>query len=415
MTDEVEQPRAWPGFLAGLEPGASESPVSAALPPDLDVIKPSGDLPASSSAWSGAWSGWAGQGRNFDIKLIVESISASEAKVVCARASKVHGALFERVLARLEGNELVANLANGATAKFRMRNPSVVELVWHEANGSWIAGVLSQQNVEEDRHVSERVLTKMFEDGDQVALEIVTFKPDGPGPFPTLVFHHGSTGTGNDPSLFSCTVTSPALAKYFNDRGWMVLFPQRRGRGKSGGLYDEGFEPDRSRYSDDPQYALPGFERALEDITCVVDHMLARADVDVERLLIGGHSRGGFLALVFAGLRPQLFGGVLNYVGGWVDEHASSSELINTSIAKRGATPSVPSAWIYAGNDPFYSLEHSMKSFRAFEAAGGQGEFHVLETPLGHDGHHVLSPTEWWGSIVDDFLKRVSQQKNSKL
>jgi len=56
-----------------------------------------------------------------------------------------------------------------------------------------------------------------------------------------LLFHHGSTGKGDDPSRFISTVTSPALAKFFNDRGWMVMFPQRRGRGKSDGLYDEGF------------------------------------------------------------------------------------------------------------------------------------------------------------------------------
>jgi pimeloyl-ACP methyl ester carboxylesterase len=118
------------------------------------------------------------------------------------------------------------------------------------------------------------------------------------------VFNHGSTGAGIDPSLFTSTVTSPALAKYFNDRGWMVVFPQRRGRGKSGGLYDEGFEPDRSRYSGNPQYALAGFERALAGVACVVEHLLARTDVNRENLLIGGHSRGGFLALAFAASRP---------------------------------------------------------------------------------------------------------------
>lgn len=118
--------------------------------------------------------------------------------------------------------------ANGASLQFRMRNPDVVELLWRELDGRWIAGVLAQPSVDGQR-INERVPTGLFAHGEQITLEMVTFRPAGPGPFPTLVFNHGSTGIGNDPSLFTSTVTSPALAKHFNDRGWMVVFPQRRG------------------------------------------------------------------------------------------------------------------------------------------------------------------------------------------
>ncbi len=42
----------------------------------------------------------------------------------------------------------------------------------------------------------------------------------------------------------------------------MVAFPQRRGRGQSDGLYDEGFKPDRSSYSCQEDLTLGGAERA---------------------------------------------------------------------------------------------------------------------------------------------------------
>jgi len=71
--------------------------------------------------------------------------------------------------------------------------------------------------------------------------------PNGVGPFPTLIFHHGSTGRGDAPALFTGTFESPSLARLFNESGWLVAFPQRRGRGASDGLYDEGFEPDRRK------------------------------------------------------------------------------------------------------------------------------------------------------------------------
>ena len=411
MTSDQDNPTVWPEFMSALEPEASESTVTAATPTDLAVLKPASDLPASVSAWSGEWSGWAGQGRSYDVKLIVEKLSLHDATIVCVRASDGQGVFSERVLAQIHGNELRGRLTNGASLQFRMRNPDVVELLWRELGGRWIAGVLSQLSAEGQR-TSERVPTGVFEHGEQITLEMVTFKPAGLGPFPTLVFNHGSTGTGNDPSLFTSTVTSPALAKHFNDRGWMVVFPQRRGRGKSGGLYDEGFDPDRSQYSDDPRYALPGFDHALVDVGCVAEYLLARADVDRERLLIGGHSRGGFLALAFAGVRAEIFGGVLNFVGGWVDEQGPASEMINPMIARRGATFPGPTVWLYAESDPFYSVAHSRKNFHAFEAAGGQGQFHLLETLPGQDGHHILSLTGLWGPVVDSFLERVEERRS---
>lgn len=403
MTPNRMTPMAWPDLMGALEPEASESAIAAAAPADIVMSAPSSDLPEALSAWAGEWTGWAGQGRRYAVRLIVESLALNEARIVCVRTSTAEGVSVERANARIQANELRCQLANGTSIQFRMRNAAVVEHLWRDPDGRWNAGVLSRSG-NAAQALSERVSTAMFERGEQITLEMVTFRPAGPGPFPTLVFNHGSTGIGNDPSLFTATVTSPALAKYFNDRGWMVVFPQRRGRGKSGGRYDEGFEPDRSRYSDLAEHALPGVERALEDVTCVVAHLRQRADVDRERLWIGGHSRGGFVALALAGAQPEGFGGVINFVGGWVDGQGAAASTINAAIATRGAAFSGPTLWLYAHHDPFYDIVHSQGNFRAFEAAGGQGQFHVLDVLPGQDGHHIVSRVDLWGPIVDSFL-----------
>jgi hypothetical protein len=57
--------------------------------------------------------------------------------------------------------------------------------------------------------------TALTEEGKPVRLEVVTFKPDGAGPFPLLVINHGSTGRGNDPALFRQTRWSFAIADLF--------------------------------------------------------------------------------------------------------------------------------------------------------------------------------------------------------
>ena len=56
-------------------------------------------------------------------------------------------------------------------------------------------------------------------DGEQVQLAVITYKPAGNGPFPTLIFHHGSTGRGNDPTLFAKPYDPKTVAEWFTARG----------------------------------------------------------------------------------------------------------------------------------------------------------------------------------------------------
>jgi predicted acyl esterase len=99
------------------------------------------------------------------------------------------------------------------------------------------------------------ITTKLRENDKPVQLEVVIYKPPGDGPFPLLVVNHGSTGLGNNPALFTQTFSYPAFAEMFVKKGYMVAFPQRRGRGKSEGLYDEGFNVDRVQgYACDPRH-----------------------------------------------------------------------------------------------------------------------------------------------------------------
>ena len=46
-----------------------------------------------------------------------------------------------------------------------------------------------------ETEVSSQMLAVQL-DGGPVNLELRIYKPSGQGPFPTLVFNHGSTGTG---------------------------------------------------------------------------------------------------------------------------------------------------------------------------------------------------------------------------
>ncbi len=249
-----------------------------------------------------------------------------------------------------------------------------------------------------------RATTPFIEAGMPITLEVVIYRPFGPGPFPAVMFNHGSTGNGDDPAQFKVTYTSEAVAKFFADRGWLVAFPQRRGRGTSDGLYDEGFTPDRSRYSCLAEPALAGFEHALLDVDAAAEYLASRGDVDRTRMLSAGTSRGGILAVVHAARRPDLFDGAVNFVGGWLGEGCQDALTVNRGAFVRGAAFPGPTIWLYANNDSFYSLSHSRGNFDAFVAAGGDGVFDVYTRAPSLNGHFLANDPDLWTTALDAFI-----------
>ena len=408
----------WPGYISQLEHDTSESTVAAVLPTDASVQAPASTVPSNKARWSGIWSGWGCQPRVCDIKLVVEKVTDGGATIIYAAASD-SSELRERVQAAFTDDELIATLSTGTVLSFRIRSGSsgVMEFVGFNKGEVRIAGVLSQNEALAKMGALvpmpplaksvDRVPTPFVENDKPVTLEMVIYKPAGNGPFPALMFNHGSTGNGDNPAAFISTYTSAAIARYFTEKGWLVAFPQRRGRGKSDGLYDEGFEANRSQYSCDPQLSLPGLERALSDMDAAYSYLAARPDVDSKRLLIGGQSRGGIASSVYAATRPMRFVGVVNFVGGWVGDRCPSAAAINTVSFTRAAGFASPMLWLYGDNDPFYKISHSRQNFDAFQAAGGIGEFHVFNLGAGQSGHGLISMRSQWQSAVMRYLDHI--------
>lgn len=242
-------------------------------------------------------------------------------------------------------------------------------------------------------------------DGETVKLATITYKPDGAGPFPTLIFHHGSTGRGMDPSIFARPYDPRTLAEWFKSRGWAVILPSRRGRGGSEGTYDEGFSIDRTRgYSCDETLSIPGAERALRDIDAVTPILLAQPFVDRSKIAVGGQSRGGILSVAWSGRQPRVPGAVVNIVGGWLGTGCGTAASINQNLFNRGAAYGRPTIWLYGDKDPFYALPHSRANFAAFRTAGGKGTFHEYMPPEGLTGHQISSAPALWGATLEAYL-----------
>jgi pimeloyl-ACP methyl ester carboxylesterase len=254
----------------------------------------------------------------------------------------------------------------------------------------------------------ERTMMPVTIDGEQVKIATITYRPTGAGPFPTMIFHHGSTGSGTDPSRFSRTFDPGVLAYWFVSRGWAVVLPSRRGRGGSEGLYDEGFSRFRaSGYTCDSELSLRGADRALRDIDAITDSVLALPFVDRTRFVVGGNSRGGILSVAWAGKHPAGPRGVINFVGGWLGEGCPTSSAVNQQLFKLGAGFPRPTLWLYGDNDPYYSLSHSEANFEAFRQAGGKGAFHEIGRGTGMSGHQIHVVDDVWSAIVAAYLREL--------
>lgn len=240
-----------------------------------------------------------------------------------------------------------------------------------------------------------------------VALEVVVARPSRPGPYPVMVFNHGSTGSGQSPVLFRRTVSPAVISGYFTARGWMVAFPQRRGRGKSGGCYAEGLAADGSGYSCEAEIALAGFERAVEDLDAVMHGLSLWPDVDPGRMVTGGVSRGGILAIAFAGMRPGLFRGAVNFNGGWLGRACPALEQVNPMLFARGAGGAHETLWLHGTQDQYYRISHCRSSFETFRAAGGQGRFFALKA-----GHAALFKPALWQPHMDLYLETVVPERS---
>ena len=141
------------------------------------------------------------------------------------------------------------------------------------------------------------------------------------------------------------------------------MAPLRRGRGESTGTYVEECSVYIGQCTTADQVALTdrGVREALLDTNAVIDQLILGRLVPREsKIVVAGHSRGGFLSLTLAAERPALPKAVINFSGGWLAitdslsavENQQRTEAQTVRLARAAKDAHVPTIWIYAVRDP---------------------------------------------------------------
>lgn len=382
------------------------------VPLPLDV---SSSQSAANNSFAGAWSGlW---GHRLKHILAVEGVQGDgTAEVVYAYGDMVSWGInkgWARYPAKLDGDQLVVSGA-GFIATYQ-KLPSGVLVASFQAGTTLAQATLHPLNLGSGQPKwttaeFDRIKTELIENDQPIELETVTFKPQGAGPFPLAIVNHGSTGDGKIPAIAKLTFVDTSIAQFLNDRGYIVVFPQRRGRGKSDGLYDEGFRDNRKNgYSCSTSRSLAGAERALTDLEHVVKTLVNRADVQAGPILLSGVSRGGILSMAYAGRHPDQVSGVINFVGGWMGERCPNGAEINDTLFIEAAKFPKKTLSLYGENDRFYSTAHTKKRFQTFKTHGGQGIYEVFDVP-GGNGHALSAAYNLWSPAAAAYLNAMQAQ-----
>ncbi|WP_299741122.1 dienelactone hydrolase family protein [uncultured Roseobacter sp.] len=380
------------------------------VPLPSDAIEAREGPSGFAGTWVGQWDGW----RNHI--LIIERVSENGlSDVVYAVGSDLNGpGRWFRRKAKIQDDTLTF-VDDGFPASYQLSKTGRVRGVFDDYRGF---AVLERRNLSDilaspgkdwfSIGHREYLYTDLVENGQPIRLTVVTYAPKGVGPFPLALIHHGSTGSGTRPSDFDRVWTSAWLADLLNEHGWLVAFPYRRGRGMSDGLYDEGFAPNRADgYSPEAAVSLPGAERALTDANAALAVLRLRPEVEQSKILVGGVSRGGVVAIMQAGSRPDEVVGVINFVGGWTGKKGDAS--INPTLFKRISPFKGEVLSIYGEEDPYYSIEHSKSNLAEMEKQGAGSTLHVLKLPGYGNGHRVITMPSFWEKEVEQFLRRIDR------
>ena len=175
-----------------------------------------------------------------------------------------------------------------------------------------------------------------------------------------------------------------ALASFLVARGFAVLVPERPGHGATGGKYleDQGG-------CDEADYARSGRATA-EEITVAANFMRRQSFIKQDRVVIVGHSAGGWGALALAGQADV--SAIIVFAagrGGRANDFPNqvcAPHTLKAAAAEFGKGSRVRVTWLVAANDSYFSPAFSQQLAWAFRDAGGKPAFRVLPA-WGGEGH----------------------------
>lgn len=239
--------------------------------------------------------------------------------------------------------------------------------------------------------------------------------PEGPGPHPTVVYLYGSLGNSQQ------KISNESFVQAFVDRGYAVIVPAalnlRYATGVGSGWYLRN-EKGRKKRND------------TRFVAEVLDDAEIQHNINRNRVLIAGMSRGGFLAWEIACHNPQLASAYAPVAGGYLGvmppRCAAPVRILHTHGRGDAIVPYDPANPWSSGGAAMSPLTTSMERmaatngcitateptrFREYDRTTWSGCPGASSVDLlVHKGGHTI-PLSWYSTVVDWFENGIAAGK----
>jgi dienelactone hydrolase len=235
-----------------------------------------------------------------------------------------------------------------------------------------------------------------------LTLRGVVWRPAGRGPFPAIMYSHGS---GSD-----YTAQAKALGEYYRRQGYVFFMPYRRGSGLSSAaapyILDVLDSVGRASGPEARSARMAGYLTGphLDDAVAAVAWLRTQSFVDPRRIAASGNSFGGIVSQLLAS-RDVGIRAAINSAG--AAQTWSQSSHLRAVLLEAAGKARVPVLLVQAEND--YDLTPSREIAHAMTTARLPNEVAVFPpfgttTAEGHSFGYFGSAV--WGDTVQAFLRR---------
>jgi dienelactone hydrolase len=262
---------------------------------------------------------------------------------------------------------------------------------------AFTASLLAQTPPATTPQASPLYATIFYKSGP-LRIEGYLYKPAGNGPFPLIVYNHGSReGQDRAENPF------PFIGRLLTTAGYAVLVPERRGYGKSDGttFREEVGADTAGRF-------LNRLHAETDDVRAALEFVKGDPDLDTSRTAILGWSLGGIIS-VFAASQAGAFFAIVDQAGGALTWPRSPA--LQSALRDAGRNVQAPILCLDAENDATTAAAKTVCD--AAKARGVSAELKIYPpfTPAQNannvaPGHLIFSGqgVSIWGRDVLAFL-----------
>lgn len=214
--------------------------------------------------------------------------------------------------------------------------------------------------------------------------------PEGKGPFPAVLWNHGSEKRPG---------WQTELASFYNSHGFVFFLPHRRGQGRSPGPYIM----DEIHGGGGPAAMVDAQQAANQDVVGAMSWLKTQPEVNASRIVVSGCSFGGIQTLLTAekGLGARAFIAFAPAAESW--SNASLDQMLEYAVKHAKA----PVFILQAKND--YSIQPAEVLGKIAKANGGQAKIYPKFGNTPQAGHWVFATTgagiALWGEDVLQFIE----------